>query len=78
VDGLLEAAAERRVPFTLLDLDRADADGLFRHKLLISRPDQHVAWRADAQPADPLVLIDRLRGAALNHTYHGPPYPHGP
>ena len=73
VDGLLEAAAERRVPFTLLDLDGADADGLFRHKLLISRPDQHVAWRADAQPAEPLGLIDRLRGAALNHAYHGAP-----
>lgn len=62
VDGLLAAAEARHVPLTLLDLDGDDTDGLFRHKLLISRPDQHVAWRADAQPADPLGLIDRLRG----------------
>ncbi len=32
--------------------------------LLLSRPDQHVAWRGDSLPADPLALIDRVRGAA--------------
>jgi hypothetical protein len=30
----------------------------------LSRPDQHVAWRGNALPADPLALIDRIRGAA--------------
>jgi hypothetical protein len=30
----------------------------------LSRPDQHVAWRGDELPADPLALIDRVRGAA--------------
>jgi 2-polyprenyl-6-methoxyphenol hydroxylase-like FAD-dependent oxidoreductase len=33
--------------------------------LVLSRPDQHVAWRGDSQPADPLALIDRIRGAAI-------------
>jgi len=32
--------------------------------LVLSRPDQHVAWRGDALPVDPLGLIDRIRGAA--------------
>jgi len=32
--------------------------------LVLSRPDQHVAWRGDRSPADPLALIDRVRGAA--------------
>jgi hypothetical protein len=29
---------------------------------VLSRPDQHVAWRGDAMPPDPLALIDRIRG----------------
>jgi hypothetical protein len=30
----------------------------------VSRPDQHVDWRSDLLPANPLALIDRVRGAA--------------
>jgi hypothetical protein len=36
-----------------------DAGDVYSRKLVLSRPDQHVAWRGDALPADPLVLIDR-------------------
>jgi hypothetical protein len=32
--------------------------------LVLSRPDQHVAWRGARLPDDPLALIDRVRGAA--------------
>jgi len=28
------------------------------------RPDQHVAWRGDDAPADPLRLVDLIRGAS--------------
>jgi hypothetical protein len=35
----------------------------YRHKLLLSRPDQHVAWRGDTLPTDMTALVDRLRGA---------------
>ena len=35
----------------------------YRHKLVLMRPDQHVAWRGDAEPADPLDLVDLVRGA---------------
>jgi hypothetical protein len=31
---------------------------------VLSRPDQHIAWRGDRVPADPLDLTDRVRGAA--------------
>ena len=34
-------------------------------RLLLSRPDQHVAWRGDRVPEDPTALIDRVRGAAI-------------
>jgi len=30
--------------------------------LVLSRPDQHVAWRGDRPPSDPLALIDHVRG----------------
>jgi hypothetical protein len=60
----LKAAAERRgVPLTVLDADATAARGLYGHRLVLSRPDQHVAWRGDALPSDPLALIDRVRGA---------------
>ena len=56
------AARDRGVPLKLLDVEPAAAtlDGL----LVLSRPDQHIAWRGDRSPADPLALIDRVRGAA--------------
>jgi hypothetical protein len=61
-DALLAAAAQRRVPITLLDLDAPEGAVLYPRKFVLSRPDQHVAWRGDAVPSDPLVLIDLIRG----------------
>ena len=58
----MTAAAQRRVPITLLDLDAPEAAALYPWKFVLSRPDQHVAWRGDAVPPDPLVLIDLIRG----------------
>jgi 2-polyprenyl-6-methoxyphenol hydroxylase-like FAD-dependent oxidoreductase len=60
----LEAAALHRVlPLTVVDVEASAARGLYGHRLVLSRPDQHVAWRGDALPPDPLALIDRVRGA---------------
>jgi hypothetical protein len=62
--GCLAAAAEARaVPMVLLRVDSKDAHALYTCKLLLSRPDRHVAWRGDRPPNDPLALIDCLRGA---------------
>ena len=60
---LQAAAARRGVPLAVLDVDATAARGLYGHRLVLSRPDQHVAWRGDALPSDPLALIDRVRGA---------------
>ena len=62
--SLLRAAAARRLPLTLLDLNDAEAAALYQKPLILVRPDQHVAWRGDAVPADPLALIDHVRGTA--------------
>ncbi len=63
VDGLVEAAHRREVPLTVLDMQSSEAAALYGHKLVLVRPDQHVAWRGDAEPLDPLELIDLVRGA---------------
>jgi 2-polyprenyl-6-methoxyphenol hydroxylase-like FAD-dependent oxidoreductase len=60
----LQAAAQcRNVPLTILDVEASAARALYGHRLVLSRPDQHVAWRGDTLPSDPLALIDRVRGA---------------
>ena len=63
VASLVDAAAHRGVPLAVLDVDAEGADALYPHKLLLARPDQHVAWRGDAVPDNPLVLVDRVRGS---------------
>jgi 2-polyprenyl-6-methoxyphenol hydroxylase-like FAD-dependent oxidoreductase len=63
ISGLVEAAARRRVPLTVLDIDAPDARNLYARKLVFVRPDQHVAWRGDEQPAVPMDLIELVRGA---------------
>jgi hypothetical protein len=62
VSPLTRAAAERGVPLEVLDVESPEAAGLYRHNLLLSRPDQHVAWRADRLPGSPHELIDLIRG----------------
>jgi 2-polyprenyl-6-methoxyphenol hydroxylase-like FAD-dependent oxidoreductase len=64
ISALVEAAADRGVPMAVVDVDVDEPTALFPHKLLLSRPDQHVAWRGDRPPDDPLTLIDRVRGAS--------------
>jgi hypothetical protein len=63
ISGIVDSAARRRVPLTVLDLDAEDARLLYRHKLVLVRPDQHVAWRGDEQPSSPMELIETVRGA---------------
>jgi 2-polyprenyl-6-methoxyphenol hydroxylase-like FAD-dependent oxidoreductase len=58
-----DAAARRGVPLKVLDVQSRAAAGLYREALVLSRPDQHVAWRGDAAPADALALMDTVRGA---------------
>ena len=63
VAPLALAARARGVPLKVLDL-KPPASATFYGGLVLSRPDQHVAWRGERLPDDPLALIDRVRGAA--------------
>src|SRR5262249_6997668 len=56
ISSLVKAAADRGVPIAVLDVEVDEAAALYPHKLLLSRPDQHVAWRGDKLPDDPMAL----------------------
>jgi 2-polyprenyl-6-methoxyphenol hydroxylase-like FAD-dependent oxidoreductase len=69
VTALAGAAGEKRVPLRILDVGISDvsqpeAAAYDGGKLVLSRPDQHVAWRGNSVPVDPVALIARIRGAA--------------
>src|SRR6516162_425558 len=63
VAGIVAAAAQRGLPLDVLDVRSREAPQLYRHRLVLVRPDQHVAWRGDAEPADTLDLVDLVRAA---------------
>ena len=62
IEPLVRAARERRVPLTVTAIDDPEIARLYERRLVLVRPDGHVAWRSDAAPADPAAIIDRVRG----------------
>jgi hypothetical protein len=64
VASLVAAARRRGMPLEVLDLVGADVPAAYRHKLVLARADQHVAWRGDAVPADADALVAVLCGAS--------------
>ncbi len=60
VEALIRAAAVRGVPLSVLDVASRPP---YREKLVLSRPDQHVAWRGNELPNDIMGLVDRIRGS---------------
>ena len=65
VSSVVEACSRRRVPLTILDVYAPDSLALYDRKLVLVRPDQHVAWRGNTEPVDPTTLVDLLRGASI-------------
>jgi hypothetical protein len=65
ISGIVVAAAQRGVPLTVLDIHDPAAHTLYGRKLVLVRPDRHVAWRGDHEPAAPLDLIDLVRGIRI-------------
>ena len=63
VFALERAARNAGMPLQVLDVDSDAIPSAYRHRLLLDRPDHHVAWRGDVLPADPVALVDLVRGA---------------
>jgi 2-polyprenyl-6-methoxyphenol hydroxylase-like FAD-dependent oxidoreductase len=61
-DAIERAFADRQVPLSILSIADPEIGTLYERRLVLVRPDGHVAWRSDAPPADPRALVDRVRG----------------
>lgn len=62
---LADAATARDVPFCSVPVPNAEAADLYERRLVLVRPDGHVAWRADMAPSveEAATIIDTVRGA---------------
>lgn len=60
--ALCDAARRRGLPLDHLVVNDAHARELYERDLVLIRPDQHVAWRADGLPNDIGRMIDTVRG----------------
>jgi 2-polyprenyl-6-methoxyphenol hydroxylase-like FAD-dependent oxidoreductase len=63
VDEMLRAAEARGVPLSVHRIGNPRAIAIYERRLVLVRPDGHVAWRGDVLPEDCLALIDIVRGA---------------
>lgn len=78
VARFLHSAGQRRIPLLVIDIGHEPkAMALYKHKLLIVRPDQRVAWRADRMPSDPDAVLARVTGdgarGVTGHMSNGEP-----
>jgi hypothetical protein len=58
-----DAARARGVPLRTVMIDEPEAAEIYERRLVLVRPDGHVAWRGDEPPRNVIHLIDRVRGA---------------
>jgi len=54
------------VPLSILSVADPAIAALYERRLVLVRPDGHVAWRADAAPTDPSALVERVRGGVYS------------
>jgi hypothetical protein len=53
------------VPLTSIAISEPAVVAVYERRLVLVRPDGHVAWRADTEPADAGALIDVVRGQPI-------------
>lgn len=63
VDAVWSTAASRGMPLEIVTLTAPEIIELYQRRLVLVRPDGHVAWRANAAPYNPIALIETVRGA---------------
>jgi 2-polyprenyl-6-methoxyphenol hydroxylase-like FAD-dependent oxidoreductase len=64
-----EEARRRRMPLEVVRIDGPAIAALYERRLVLVRPDGHVAWRGDSAPADAGAVLDRVRGAVRSPVY---------
>ena len=63
--SLDDAAREVGLPLSVVHIEDPHAAKLYERRLVLVRPDQHVAWRGNADPAaaEASHIVNRVRGA---------------
>jgi len=64
VTAVESAAAARGIPLKSATVTTPEAMELYGRRLVLVRPDGHVAWRGDEPPPSPTELIERVCGVA--------------
>lgn len=64
IGAAVNAFARRRVPLDTALCHDLEVATLYERRLVLVRPDGHVAWRGDQLPARLDELVDKVRGAA--------------
>jgi 2-polyprenyl-6-methoxyphenol hydroxylase-like FAD-dependent oxidoreductase len=65
VSAFLAAAQTQGVPLEVVDLDNPEVLAAYESRLVLVRPDGHVAWRSNELPPDPAAIIGRVRGLEM-------------
>lgn len=60
VSNMLNLAKKMRFPITLLDIALPYEKSVYTHKLVLSRPDLHIAWRGNTPPHDLSVFRGQM------------------
>jgi 2-polyprenyl-6-methoxyphenol hydroxylase-like FAD-dependent oxidoreductase len=62
VSAFAQAADELAVTLNVVHIEEGAAEELYEAKLLLVRPDQHIAWRGDTVPADVSEILKVVIG----------------
>ena len=57
-----QVARDLNMPLNVVDVEKTAAQELYQAKLLLVRPDQHVAWRSNAVPEDISAILGAIIG----------------
>jgi hypothetical protein len=62
-DAFANAARSVNLPLTIEEIVNPDAAERYQRRLVLVRPDGHVAWRGDTAPENVRQILDQVRGA---------------
>ncbi|MFM9972660.1 MAG: FAD-dependent oxidoreductase [Burkholderiales bacterium] len=62
-DQLMRAASAQHLPMVVRDIADSTVCDLYANRLVLVRPDGHVAWRGDNDPVDAETIVRTVRGA---------------
>jgi 2-polyprenyl-6-methoxyphenol hydroxylase-like FAD-dependent oxidoreductase len=62
IDAFEQAAAAAALPLAIVRDSFAGGREAYEHRLMLVRPDQYIAWSADAAPADTAALLAYVTG----------------